>query len=197
VPDQSVQWLKEFHEAEALNPALARQMLQQAMAQYPDESAAPAAAVEIPEFEPLTDGEEILYRDLVATKTELNAIKSELQEFREFKQQQDTASVQAKVEQQFDSVQAEAGVPIPREERDQMIRELIRRNLPYTEAANLWKATRGWDHALKRGREEGERIAAAKRQMSPSPSGIVHRDNGPPPVANTLEEHLARTLATE
>lgn len=176
-----LQWLKRLKEVAVVSPQAAAQMLAEAQAGLVPQAAAP---VEEEDFW-VTDSERRLAQENRSIAQRLERIEQETQ----------LARVQAEVDRQWQTLEAELGITIPYQERLAHLQAMARENIPYQAVGRMWKAEHGFQHALRRGREEGQKLLREKQGLAPAPSGVQNRSPEVKPQASSLLEHLMQDPA--
>lgn len=182
VDTAAVQWLRQFNEALATNPQQARAMLEQEQARLFGTGPQTPAYEEPEEDLYVTEAERQHARDIAALKAQLAQMQ----------QRSELAEVQARMHQQFDVLEKEAGVSLPQEQRLSIIEQMARAGVPYTQVGTFWWGTAGRDRLLQQGREEGLRLAQQKAALGAPPSAQVSAEPRDEPEPATLLEALKR-----
>ncbi len=187
IPEGTLQWARQLEEVAAVSPQAAAQMLQEAQARLLEAGAAQPEPEVYEDDDLWTDNERQLAQQNRALEQRLARIE----------QQSELARAQAQVDQQFSGLETELGVTIPPAERWAFLREMASEGIPITALAKVWRGTKGHEHTLRRGREEGEKALRARQALPSAPSGLASREPSgkPSPVGMDLGDYLYQELA--
>jgi hypothetical protein len=111
-----------------------------------------------------------------------------------WRQQEQQARNRAEIDATFSRLEAEAGRPIPFEERQQIANWCVQNGMRDQRGELVWapKVDHAWkvlnfDKVRQQARSEGASVAARKAEISPGPSTIT-RNQPPPREPETIEE---------
>jgi hypothetical protein len=123
----------------------------------------------------------------------------EVQELKQLKQQILAERNEAIVDRQLADVGKQLGMEIPYEQKDRVVREMVKDGAPASMAGRYWRDLY-FDVAMQRVRDEAAGVVSKKAGMSPPPSALASRagTGAPPPPASFDEciqqEFRARNL---
>jgi hypothetical protein len=166
-------WVRQLDQLAASSPAEAAAALM-AEAQRLQGLQQAAAPVEEPDFATDYDRE----------------VWHEVQELKQLKQTILAERNEAIVDRQLADVGKKLGLEIPFEEKDRVVREMVKDGAPASMAGRYWKDLY-FDKALQRARDEAAGVVTRKAGMPPPPSATANRaGQGAPPAPASFDEAI-------
>jgi hypothetical protein len=166
-------WVRQLDQLAASSPAEAAAALM-AEAQRLQGLQQAAAPVEEPDFATDYDRE----------------VWHEVQELKQLKQTILAERNEAIVDRQLADVGKKLGLEIPFEEKDRVVREMVKDGAPASMAGRYWKDLY-FDKALQRARDEAAGVVTRKAGMAPPPSATANRaGQGAPPTPASFDETI-------
>jgi hypothetical protein len=166
-------WVRQLDQLAASSPAEAAAALM-AEAQRLQGLQQAAAPVEEPDFATDYDRE----------------VWHEVQELKQLKQTILAERNEAIVDRQLADVGKKLGLEIPFEEKDRVVREMVKDGAPASMAGRYWKDLY-FDKALQRARDEAAGVVTRKAGMAPPPSVTANRaGQGAPPAPASFDEAI-------
>jgi hypothetical protein len=175
VDPELASWARQMNELASTNPAeAAAALMAEAQRLQGQQQAAPV--VEEPDFATDYDRE----------------VWHEVQELKALKQQILAERNEAIVDRQLADVGKALGMEIPYEQKDRVVREMVKDGAPASMAGRYWKDLY-FDVAIQRAKDEAAGVVTRKQGMSPPPSALANRaGTGAPPPPATFDEAIAQ-----